>query len=190
MAVDLAASVAVLVDGKILLIQRADIAVWSLPSGGVEPGESIAEAAIRETQEETGLIVQLDRLVGLYSLPQWHSGGNHVALFAGHPVGGVLQPQAREVLKVDFFAPDALPTPLLWWHQQRIRDALQGVGGSVAWRQAVRWPFAPTTTPAELRPTMPATVAEKQALYAHYFSERTAGDEQLEVSQGLSYSAS
>ena len=63
----IAANVAVIQDGKILLTKREDFEVWCLPSGGVEDGESLAEAAIRETKEETGVDVELTRLVGVYS---------------------------------------------------------------------------------------------------------------------------
>lgn len=58
MAVDLAAAVAVLQDGKVLLIQRMDAAMWGLPSGKVERSESIAQAAIRAVQIEVGPIVK------------------------------------------------------------------------------------------------------------------------------------
>ena len=50
----LAVNVAVIHEGKILLTQREDFETWILPSGGVEDGESLAQAAIRETREETG----------------------------------------------------------------------------------------------------------------------------------------
>jgi 8-oxo-dGTP pyrophosphatase MutT (NUDIX family) len=58
MAVDLAAAVAVLQEGKVLLIQRMDAAMWGLPSSKVERSESIAQAAIREVQIEVGPIVK------------------------------------------------------------------------------------------------------------------------------------
>lgn len=183
MAVDLAAAVAVLQEDRVLLIQRTDAAMWALPSGKVEGGESIAQAAIREVQEETGLIVQLDRLVGIYSLPNWHSGGNHTVLFAGHPVGGVLQPQAREALAVRFFSLDELPAALLWWHRQRVHDAMNGAGGSVAWVQDVRWPFVPNVRPHKVLGENQRSEADKQALYYHYFGQRMPGDEMVEVGQ-------
>jgi 8-oxo-dGTP pyrophosphatase MutT (NUDIX family) len=47
---------------KVLLPQRADNGQWCLPSGAFEPGESVAEAFERETWEETGIKVQVDRL--------------------------------------------------------------------------------------------------------------------------------
>ena len=53
----LAVNVAVIHEDKILLTQREDFETWILPSGGVEDDESIAQAAIRETKEETGLDV-------------------------------------------------------------------------------------------------------------------------------------
>jgi ADP-ribose pyrophosphatase YjhB (NUDIX family) len=59
--------VVVMDDNQVLLTRLADFLVWCLPSGGVEDGESVVEAAIRETREEIGLEVQLTRLVGLYS---------------------------------------------------------------------------------------------------------------------------
>lgn len=56
---------------KVLLTKRADNGLWCLPSGGVEPGESVEETIIREVQEETGLTVRVMRLVGVYSDPDF-----------------------------------------------------------------------------------------------------------------------
>jgi 8-oxo-dGTP pyrophosphatase MutT (NUDIX family) len=55
--------------GRVLLTKRRDNGQWCLPSGGVEPGESVAEACEREVLEETGLGVRVKRLVGVYSHP-------------------------------------------------------------------------------------------------------------------------
>lgn len=51
----------------LLLMKRTDTGEWSLPGGGVEPGETISEACAREFLEETGLSVRPIRLVGVYS---------------------------------------------------------------------------------------------------------------------------
>jgi len=86
----LAVNVAVIQDGKILLTQREDFGTWILPSGGVEDGESIAQAAIRETKEETGLDIELTRLVGVYSRLSNMSLG-YMILFAAKPIGGKIK---------------------------------------------------------------------------------------------------
>ena len=54
---------------KILLTRRKDNRQWCLPGGRMEPGESAAECCAREVLEETGLVVIVGRLVGVYSSP-------------------------------------------------------------------------------------------------------------------------
>ncbi|MGE5335151.1 MAG: NUDIX domain-containing protein [Nitrososphaerota archaeon] len=127
--------------GQVLLMQREDLRVWALPGGNIEPGETAAEAAIREVEEETGIHVELRELVGLYERPEWVD--DHCAIFAARPVGGTLRPQQGEAFDVAYFPVDALPDQLVWWHRQPIADALAraGSGGSAVWRQEVRWPF-------------------------------------------------
>lgn len=127
---NLAVNVAVIQDGKILLTQRDDFETWVLPSGGVEDGESLAQAAIRETKEETGLDVELTRLVGVYSrLGSWSPG--YMVLFAAKPVGGDIKCQPGETIAVEWFAFDKLPSPLSLGHKRRIKDAIEGVSGAV-----------------------------------------------------------
>ena len=55
--------------GRIFLTRRADNGQWCLPGGGMEAGESVAEACEREVWEETGLRIDVKRLVGVYSYP-------------------------------------------------------------------------------------------------------------------------
>ncbi len=50
---------------RILLGHRRDMDLWELPAGGADPGELPTEAAIRETKEETGLDVEVVRLLGI-----------------------------------------------------------------------------------------------------------------------------
>jgi ADP-ribose pyrophosphatase YjhB (NUDIX family) len=129
----IAVNVAVIHEDQILLTQRDDFEVWCLPSGGVELGESLAQAAVRETLEETGVEVELTRLVGVYSLLGF-AGDGHAVTFAGEVAGGTLQPQAGEAVDLRFFAPDELPEALLAGHRQRIQDVLDGVRAA-SWRQ-------------------------------------------------------
>lgn len=53
-------------DGKILLQEKAAGEGWSLPAGGIEPGESPEQAIIREVMEETGLHVAVETVLGVY----------------------------------------------------------------------------------------------------------------------------
>ena len=126
---NLAVNVAVIHEGKILLTQRADFETWVLPSG-VEDGESLAQAALRETKEETGMDVELTRLVGIYSrLGSWSPG--YMVLFAAKPIGGEIKCQEGETIAVEWFAFDELPSPLSLGHKRRIQDAIAGVNGAV-----------------------------------------------------------
>jgi ADP-ribose pyrophosphatase YjhB (NUDIX family) len=128
-------------DDQLLLTLRSDFPVWCLPGGRVENGESIAQAAVREVKEETGLDVELIRLVGIYSRPNWAEGGDHVVVFAARPTGGILEVQESEVTEACFFHPDNLPETLMWWQRQYIADAIAGIGGSVVRTINVAWPL-------------------------------------------------
>ncbi|MGI5168204.1 NUDIX domain-containing protein [Spirillospora sp. CA-253888] len=57
-------------NGEILMIRRTDNDNWAVPGGAIDLGESIAEAGVRETKEETGIDVEITGLVGLYSDPK------------------------------------------------------------------------------------------------------------------------
>ncbi len=128
--------VVVIDENKVLLTKRSDFLIWCLPSGGVEDGETAVEAARRETKEESGVEVELTRLVGIYSRPAEIPTG-HAVVFAAKPVSGELRPQPGETLEVRYFDPDELPEMLAFGHRRRIKDALRGVNGAaVAQRPA------------------------------------------------------
>jgi ADP-ribose pyrophosphatase YjhB (NUDIX family) len=57
-------------DNRIVLQRRRDNEMWALPGGKMELGESVAECAVRETREETGLDVEVTGIVGIYSDPK------------------------------------------------------------------------------------------------------------------------
>jgi ADP-ribose pyrophosphatase YjhB (NUDIX family) len=118
-------------DGHVLLQRRSDNGLWGLPGGGVEIGESVSTAIVREVREETGLTVQIERLVGVYSNPRFqvvrYADGNVVhyinTLFACRVVGGTLQ-TCEETLDLQFFDPTRLPEGMLVSHLIRVQDAV------------------------------------------------------------------
>ncbi|MBA2284860.1 MAG: NUDIX domain-containing protein [Ktedonobacteraceae bacterium] len=98
-------------EGNILLHRRSDNALWALPGGAMEIGESIAETAVREVKEETGLDVHPDSLVGIYTDPRHvvaFSDGEvrqqFSLCFACSLVGGTIH-VSDESFEVAFFSP-------------------------------------------------------------------------------------
>lgn len=162
-----------------LLTKRRDFEVWCLPGGHVETGESVAQAAVRETAEETGLEVRLERLVGLYSIPDARAWLNLIVLFAGRPVGGALKAQEDEVLDIDYFGPDEIPDTLLWGHQQRILDAFDGLGGGAVWLQHV--PFDSAASRQELYRLQVGSGLSGLEFYSRHFGWAEPDSDQPEV---------
>ena len=67
--------------GQILLIRHSYLPGWHFPGGGVEFGETAAEAVERELAEEGGVsVITPPRLVGLFRNPEW-TAGDHVAFY-------------------------------------------------------------------------------------------------------------
>ena len=115
------AASALIFDGeRVLLAHRRDIDWWNLPGGGMEVGETVDEALLREVTEETGLEVEIEQLVGVYSKPQKQE---IVLAFRCHITGGTLR-ATEETRECHYFLPDALPANTLPKHRQRIEDAL------------------------------------------------------------------
>ncbi|UCE45414.1 MAG: NUDIX hydrolase [Methanobacteriota archaeon] len=83
-------------DGKILLVRRAfepGAGKWSIPGGLVEVGEKLSDAGVRETEEETGIRVQVLELINAFDMIDLDTKGNakyHYVLvdFLARPVGG------------------------------------------------------------------------------------------------------
>lgn len=125
----LGVTVAIIEGDTILLTLREDFEVWCMPGGGVNEGESLADAARREVREETGLEIELLRLVGAYSRLGWFP--LHTLLFTARVTGRALEPQPGEVLEARFFPLDALPEHMLVGQQHRIQDVVSGISGLV-----------------------------------------------------------
>src|SRR5262245_26896334 len=108
-----AVGVVVELDGRVVLVRRRydpRAGCWALPAGFMELGESAEEAATRECHEETGLLVQVDHLLGVYSFG-YGEGTGLLIIYAATATGGELV-AADDATEVGVFAPDALPTPM------------------------------------------------------------------------------
>jgi len=95
---------------KVLLVRRADNGKWAVPGGYMQAGESFSEACKREVMEETGLEVNINRLIGIYTLPNLlleYSDGNKWQLvvlhFDAEFVSGELKP-SEETTEFSFFS--------------------------------------------------------------------------------------
>ncbi len=141
------ANIAILRGATILLQQREDFEVWCLPGGHAEPGESLAETAVREAREETGLEATITGLVGCYTRTGAHPT-IHTNCFRAVCDSGTLMAQPGEVLDLRWFHFDDLPADMFWWHRQQIADATSGVHGA-AWHFEVA-PAEPCASRAQL----------------------------------------
>jgi 8-oxo-dGTP pyrophosphatase MutT (NUDIX family) len=117
--------------GEVLLQRRSDDGRWGLPGGAMEPGEEPAETLVREVLEETGLEVVPERIVGVYSGPDFlvrYGNGDEAVIvsitFACRPGRGEPQVNDDESLEIRYFALDALP-PMEPRHLTRIADAIR-----------------------------------------------------------------
>ncbi|GAA0220076.1 NUDIX domain-containing protein [Actinomadura nitritigenes] len=83
-------------NGDILMIRRTDNDNWAVPGGAIDLGESVAQAAVRETKEETGVDCEITGIVGIYSDPKHlihYTSNDEVRqefsiLLTGRPTGG------------------------------------------------------------------------------------------------------
>ena len=117
---------------EVLLEKRSDNGFWGLPGGAVDIGESVAKAVVREVSEETGLLVRIKRLVGLYSDPSSYTIASYpdgnvvhyvVACFECERLSGELQ-MSEESTDMRYFPTGALPENTLLSMRIRIQDAV------------------------------------------------------------------
>ena len=101
-------------DGEILLVQRADSGIWLYPTGWADVGYSAPEVVVKEVLEETGIDVEVVRLIAV--LDGLRVGMSRIPLyslvFQCRPVGGELKAHPLECADVGWFPLDRLPFPL------------------------------------------------------------------------------
>jgi 8-oxo-dGTP pyrophosphatase MutT (NUDIX family) len=102
--------------GLILMVQRVDNGLWTLPSGISEPGEEMAAACAREVLEETGVVVTVEELISIQTVGPITYPNHDVTSYVDHffrcrPTGGTAVVGDDESLAVGWFDPAALPEP-------------------------------------------------------------------------------
>jgi 8-oxo-dGTP pyrophosphatase MutT (NUDIX family) len=119
--------------GRVLLQRRRDTGQWAIPMGKQELGETVAQCAVRETAEETGVTVEVTGLLGIYSDPGHivaYTDGEvrqeYEVILTGRPMSG--EPSANdEASAAGWFTPGDLATldihPTQW---RQLRDWLDG----------------------------------------------------------------
>lgn len=107
--------------GRVLFQRRSDNGLWSLPAGTIDPGESPAQAIVREVYEETGLHVQPTSILGVYggdrqgfrvTYPNGDELESVVIVFAAEVLGGKLEAIDGESAELRYIDPAQRP-PLM-----------------------------------------------------------------------------
>jgi ADP-ribose pyrophosphatase YjhB (NUDIX family) len=116
-----AVAVLILQGEQVLLIKRAHApkqGFWALPAGFVDAGEDPQAAGSREALEETGLIVQIERLLDVFHTPDDGGLADIVIVYAARMIGGRLQPD-DDAEAAAWFSADAIP-PLAFLPSQQV----------------------------------------------------------------------
>ena len=120
--------------GRVLLARHVEGDVWLLPGGAIEPAEVPADAAVREMFEETGLVVQITSLVGVFGGPEFvvryrngHRTSYVMAVFEAELSSGSPHPDATEVLEVRLVKEaEAEALPLARWLPEVLQAVFHG----------------------------------------------------------------
>ena len=116
---------------QVLLVKRKDVPIWVLPGGGVDPGETPGNAAVREVLEETGAICTVVRAIAIYSPRGAFTETTYLyELKEVDPLKRALL-LTDESVDVGFFPLSKLPSPFFSIHQQWLNDGLNSDGGLI-----------------------------------------------------------
>jgi ADP-ribose pyrophosphatase YjhB (NUDIX family) len=125
-----------LVDGdKVLLIRHSYIPGWGFPGGGVEPGETAEESALREVVEETGYRpIGAMELFGLYHNNNPITNRDHVAFFVARRFDKAFEfKPTHEIAEIGWFDRSALPEKITPSTSQRIDEYFDRVERRAIW---------------------------------------------------------
>lgn len=120
---------------RLLMVRHTYVGGWHMPGGGVDPGECLRDAAIREVHEETGLRLEGEpSLFGIYRNAR-ADPRDHVAVFVCRETwdAPVLAPESREIAEAAWFARSALPDDTTGATRARLAEILDGRAPPVDW---------------------------------------------------------
>lgn len=122
-------------EGKFLLIRHTYMPGWHFAGGGVEPGETAAEAARREGVEETGFAAEGPlRLHGLFLNASPATNRDHVAVYVATSFRQVrVFRRDAEIAEIGWFAPDRLPDGVEPGTARRIAEIVAGTSPGERW---------------------------------------------------------
>ncbi len=125
-------------DGRVVLLRRGiepGYGLWAQPGGFLEVDETALQGAVRETVEETGLVVEPVRIVGIYSRPQ---AAVVVATWEARIVGGE-RTTGLEAIEIEDFGVDEIPWPQVAFNTSTwaLRDWVRSVAPDVDLSAAV-----------------------------------------------------
>ena len=98
-------------EGRVLLVRRKFepfAGLWTMPAGFIEYGEEVSETAVRELEEETGLIIEIDSIHAVESCRDDPRGDTVIVMFEGHVKGGKIK-AGDDAEEAGFFSLDDMP---------------------------------------------------------------------------------
>ena len=107
---------------------------WHFPGGGVEIGETIREAAVRELEEETGIAAREEPVLhGVFNNGSAFPG-DHIVVYVVRAFEQVRTPKfGFEIAELGFFAPDALPPATTAGTRRRVAEIVAGQPVAQLW---------------------------------------------------------
>ena len=120
--------------GRVFLIRHSYIAGWHLPGGGVEPGETMPAALIRELLEEGNIVPTADPTLHGMFFNRGTSDRDHVGVFVVRDFRQESPPQPNmEITGHGFFPPEALPADTTEATRARIAEVVHGIPAASEW---------------------------------------------------------